>query len=90
MRTQFEQKRFHSPEHLEGIWQILYPEHFINVLLIHHLKRREEKEILGVARIMKSGLMYESTNDPKNHMKFLIFLNHFKVKMVLPQILNLY
>ena len=69
MRTQFEQKRFHSPENLEGIWQLLYPEHFINVLLIHHLKRREEKEILGVARIMKSGLMYESTNDPKKSHK---------------------
>ena len=65
MRTQFEHKRFHSPENLESIWQLLYPEHFINVLLIHHLKRREEKEILGVANIMKRGLMYESTNDPK-------------------------
>ena len=65
MGTQFEQKRFHSPENLESIWQLLYPEHFINVLLIHHLKRREEKEILGVASIMRSGLMYESTDDPK-------------------------
>ena len=65
MRTQFEQKRFHSPENLESIWQLFYPEHFINVLLIHHLKRREEKEILGVASIMRSGLMYESKDDPK-------------------------
>ena len=69
MRTQFEQKHFHSPENLEGIWQILYPEHFINVLLIHHLKRRGEKEILGIASIMRSGLMYESTDDPKESHK---------------------
>ena len=65
MRTQFKQKQFHSPENLEGIWQILYPEHFINVLLIHHLKRREEKEILGVASIMRNGLMYASPGNPK-------------------------
>ena len=65
MRTQFKQKRFHSPENLEGIWQILYPEHFINVLLIHHLKRQEEKEILGVASIMRSGLMHVSPGNPK-------------------------
>ena len=65
MKTQFDQKRFHSPENLESIWQILYPEHFINVLLIHHLKRREEKEIVGVARRMRSGLMCVSPGNPK-------------------------
>ena len=41
------QTRFHSPDanDIDSIWQLLYPEHFINVLLIHHLKQRYQKDI---------------------------------------------
>ena len=55
MKTQSKQKRF---DDLEGIWQILYPEHFINELLIHHPKQRGEKEIEEVASFMRSDYEY--------------------------------
>ena len=57
MKTQCKQKRFHSPDDIDGIWQLLYPEHFINVLLIHHIKQRTEKDIENVASSMMDGLM---------------------------------
>ena len=58
MKRQFKQKLFHSPDayDIDSIWQLLYPEHFINVLLIHHMKRREE-DIEEVAGMMRDGLM---------------------------------
>ena len=40
----------------EGIWQLLQPKHFVNVLLIHHMERRGEKEIFDVASLMREGL----------------------------------
>ena len=58
MKTQSKQKRFHLPDDLEGIWQILYPKHFINELLIHHPKQRGEKEIEEVASFMRSDYEY--------------------------------
>ena len=58
LKTQYEQKRFHSPDDIEDIWQILYPEHFINVLLIHHIKQRRQDDIEEVAHIMRDGLMH--------------------------------
>ena len=57
LKTQFKQKIFHSPDDVEDIWQILYPEHFINVLLIRHIKERREDDIKEVACIMRDGLM---------------------------------
>ena len=83
MKTQSKQKRYHSPDDIDSIWQILYPEHFINVLLIHHIKRREEVEIAEIASIMRDGLMhcddssspqlkhlFTSTDDQLYHNKF--------------------
>ena len=58
LKTQLKQKRFHSPDDIEDIWQILYPEHFINVLLIHHIRQRREDDIEEVACIMRDGLMH--------------------------------
>jgi len=52
------QNRFRSPDDgTEDIWQLLYPEHFANVLLIKQHKRRGEKEIFKIASMMKDGLM---------------------------------
>ena len=83
MKTQSKQKRYYSPDDIDSIWQILYPEHFINVLLIHHIKRREEVEIAEIASIMRDGLMhcddssspqlknlFTSTDDQLYHNKF--------------------
>ena len=58
MKSQFIKTRFHSPDahDIDNIWQLLYPEHFINVLLIHHLKRRYQKDIEEIASIMQDGL----------------------------------
>ena len=58
LKMQFKQKRFHSPDDIEDIWQILYPEHFINVLLIHHIRQRKEEDIKEVACIMRDGLAH--------------------------------
>ena len=54
MKVQFIQTRFHSPDahDIDSVWQLLYPEHFINVLLMHHMKRRDQKDIEEVANIM--------------------------------------
>ena len=81
MKEEFIQTRFHSPDghDLDSVWQILYPEHFINVLLIHHIKRRDEKNIEEVADIMRDGLMrYNESRsirfmDPIYHQKFETF-----------------
>ena len=58
LKMQFKQKRFHSPDDIEDIWQMLYPEHFINVLLIHHIRQRKEEDIKEVACIMRDGLAH--------------------------------
>ena len=83
MKAEFIQTRFHSPDghDLDSVWQLFYPEHFINVLLIHHIKRRDEKNIEEVAGIMRDGLMHYNDRripfinrfrliDPLHHEKF--------------------
>ena len=40
----------------EGIWKHLYPKHFVNVLLIHHMEQNKEKEIVNIASLMRDGL----------------------------------
>ena len=80
MKEEFIQTSFHSPDghDLDNVWQLLYPEHFINVLLIHHIKQRDEKNIEEVAGIMRDGLMrYNESRsiklmDPLYHEKFEI------------------
>ena len=59
LKTQSQQQRFHSPDDqdIDSIWQLLYPEHFVNVLLIHHDKERKENDIEEVASRMRNGLM---------------------------------
>ena len=54
MKVQFIQTRFHSPDahDIDSVWQLLYPEHFINVLLMHHMKRRDQRDIEEVANLM--------------------------------------
>ena len=60
MKRQFKQKRYHSPDahDIDSMWQLLYPEHFINVLLIHHVNRRKEEDIKEVASIMRDGSIW--------------------------------
>ena len=43
---------------MDDIWQLLYPEHFINILLIHHIKQRREEDIEKIASIMRHGLKH--------------------------------
>ena len=75
MKEQFIQTRFHSPESdIDSVWQLLYPEHFINVLLIHHLKEWDQKDIEEIASIMQDGLTNYSDNT------LLRFKNPFKFK----------
>jgi len=58
LREWYKQSRFRAPDDgTEDIWKLLYPEHFVNGLLIKHHKRRGEKEISKVASIMRDGLM---------------------------------
>ena len=58
LKERYIQTRLHVPDDgTEDIWQLLYPEHFVNMLLIKHHKRRGEKEISDVAGIMREGLM---------------------------------
>ena len=55
----------------EGIWQLLQPKHFVNVLLIHHMKQHSEKELIDVAALMREGLTHGthriSNSDKKKH-----------------------
>ena len=71
------QTRFHSPDanDIDSIWQLLYPQHFINVLLIHHLKQRYQKDIEEIASIMQDGL----TNYGDNTLFW--FKNPFRSKL---------
>ena len=62
MKAQSKQKRFHAPDNLEGIWQLLYPEHFINLSLKYHVKHRREEEITEVASIMRDGLLQHNSS----------------------------
>ena len=40
------------------LWQLLHPEHFVNVLLINHIGSSTEKEILDIATIMRHGFPF--------------------------------
>ena len=62
LKEWYKQTRFCTPDDdIDDIWQLLYPEHFANVLLIRHHKHRNEKEISKISRIMRGGLMqYEN------------------------------
>ena len=75
MKTQFKQKRFHSPDDIDSIWQILYPKHFINTLLIHHVKQQGEAEIVKVASIMRHGLMHRCDDDLSSPIKHIALIN---------------
>ena len=75
MKTQFIQKRFHSPDDIESIWQLLYPKHFINTLLIHHIKQQGEDEIAHVASIMRHGLTHHSDDDLSSSNKHIALIN---------------
>lgn len=58
------QTRFHAPEDgTEDLWQLLYPEHFVNVQLKRHDKERKENEIAIVASTMRAGLL-KHIDDP--------------------------
>ena len=72
MKTQSNRKRFYSPDDIDSIWQLLYPKHFINALLIHHIKQREEEEITEIATIMKQGLIHY---DDKSSIKFKRYIS---------------
>ena len=59
MKARYIQTRFHSPDghDIDSVWQKLHPKHYINSLLIHHIKQRDKKVIEEVASIMRVGLM---------------------------------
>ena len=61
--------------------QRLYPKHFVNVLLIHHMEYGREKEILDVATIMRHGLTFNKNNllmdDIRDNADTLDLLEHF-------------
>ena len=57
------QTRFHAPDDgTEDMWQLLYPEHFVNVQFKRHHKKRKENEIVNVANVMRAGLMKHVDN----------------------------
>ena len=58
VKTNYIQTRYFAQE---DMWRLLHPKHFVNVLLIHHMDRRGEKEILDVAAMMRQGLSSEAT-----------------------------
>ena len=74
LKTQSKQKRFHSPDDIESIWQLLYPQHFVNTLLIHHIKRQGEKEIAEVASVMSDGIIdhYDSLSTKIMHLSTIV------------------
>ena len=52
------QTRYHAPDDgTEDMWQLLYPEHFVNVQLKRYRKKRKENEIASVASMMREGLV---------------------------------
>ncbi|XP_065915638.1 NACHT, LRR and PYD domains-containing protein 3-like [Dysidea avara] len=52
------QTRYHAPDDgTEDMWQLLYPEHFVNVQLKRYHKKRKENEIASVASMMRAGLV---------------------------------
>ena len=48
----------------KDLWQLLYPKHFVNVLLIHHIQDNREREIHKIAKLMQYGLTLGETNLP--------------------------
>jgi len=74
MREWYIHTRYITPDDTEDIWQLLYPEHFVNVILIHHLKRRSEEEILKVANAMMGGLSEHNISSSASILKRLVSL----------------
>ena len=60
MKAQYIRTRFYSPDghDIDSVWQKLHPKHYINSLLIHHIKQQDKKDIEEVASIMRVGLMH--------------------------------
>ena len=40
----------------KDLWELMYPKHFVNTLLIHHIGSNRENEILYMATVMRHGL----------------------------------
>ena len=40
----------------KDLWDLMYPKHFVNTLLIHHIGSNRENEILYMATVMRHGL----------------------------------
>ena len=71
LKEWYKQTRFRTPDDdIDDIWQLLYPEHFANVLLIRHHKHRDEKEISKISRIMRGGLMQYADGLPSSSLTF--------------------
>jgi len=63
LKDQYIQTRFHAPDDdTNDMWQLLYPEHFVNVQFKKLHKKRRENEIANVASFMKAGLMKHVDN----------------------------
>ena len=66
----------------EEVWQLFQPKHFVNVLLIHHMKRRSEKEVFDVASLMREGLSYgtrQFSNYDKKNTEMDDFVKTYKI-----------
>ena len=76
MKARYIQTRFYSPDghDLDSVWQKLYPKHFINSLLIHHIRQRDKKVIEEVASSMRVGLM-----DYNDSVSTITFKNMFRL-----------
>ena len=53
VKINYIQGRYYSQE---GVWQLLHPKHFDNMLSIHHLEGRDGKACSNIAALMKEGL----------------------------------
>ena len=76
MKAQYIRTRFHSPDghDIDSVWQNLHPKHFINSLLIHHIKQRDIKDIEAAASSMRVGLM-----DYNDNISTIKFKNMFRL-----------
>ena len=63
MEKRFRLKKFHSLSYnIENLWPLVYPDHIVNLLLVHRIKREREKESAEVASILRDGLMHYDTS----------------------------
>ena len=80
MEKQFKFKRFHSLSYeVKNVWQLLYPEHIVNLLLVHHIKQQRNKqavEVLGNSLIhndISSSQVFESFQSINNQLYYRKF-----------------